>query len=95
MYVCMYFFYYLQHAPLQLVILHACIDHCIQYLHLFYSSLISVAVRILSQSCSELFILLSEASFSCTGVPLYLIVRNNDYTQLFFYSFPQSMDFMK
>ena len=70
-----FFLFYLQPAPLQLVILHACRDHSIQYLHLFYSSLSSVAVRILSYSCFELFILLSEARFSCTGVTLYLTLR--------------------
>jgi hypothetical protein len=82
-----YILFHLQRAPLQLVILHACRDHCIQYLHLFYSSLSSVAVGILSYSCSELFILLSEASFWCTGVTLCLIVRDYDSTQLFVYSF--------
>jgi hypothetical protein len=46
-YVCVFYFY-LQYAPLHFVILHACRDHCIQYLHLFSSSLSSVAVRILS-----------------------------------------------
>jgi len=43
---CMYVFY-LQHAPLQLAILHAWRDHCIQYLRILYSTLNSVAVRVL------------------------------------------------
>ena len=38
-----FFYFYLQPAPLQL---HDGRDHCIQYLHLFYSSLSFVAVRI-------------------------------------------------
>jgi len=46
LFVCVYFFIYLQHAPLQLIILHVW-RNCIQYVHTLHNSLNSVAVCVL------------------------------------------------